>query len=46
MTFKKHCLWQPLKDCVVGKSYAPEYYSFIKDIDVRRRYEQIAHETE
>ena len=44
--FKKHCLFQPLKNCVVGRTYAPEFYSFIKDIDVRRRYEQIAYETE
>ena len=46
MSFKKHCLFQPLTDCVVGRSYAPEFYEFIKDIDVRRRYEQIAYETE
>jgi hypothetical protein len=44
--FKKHCLFQPLKNCVIGRTYAPEFYSFIKDIDVRRRYEQIAYETE
>jgi len=44
--FKKHSLFQPLKNCVIGRTYAPQFYEFIKDIEVRRRYEQIAYETE
>lgn len=38
--------WDPLKVCVVGQSYPPEFYSWIKDSHVRRLFEQIAIETE
>lgn len=38
--------WDPLKVCLVGKSYAPEFYSFIKNPRVRTVFEQIAQETE
>lgn len=38
--------WDPLKVCLVGKSYSPQFYSFIKNPKVRTVFEQIAQETE
>jgi hypothetical protein len=38
--------WDPLKVCIVGRSYAPEFYSFIKNAGVRSVMERIAAETE
>lgn len=38
--------WDRLKTCIVGQSYSPEFYSFIKDSKVRTVFEQIAQETE
>ena len=38
--------WDPLKVCLVGKSYSPEFYSFIKNSRVRTVMERIAQETE
>lgn len=38
--------WDPLKVCIVGKSYSPEFYSFITDVRVRSALERIATETE
>ena len=38
--------WDPLKVCVVGRSYPPEFYSFIKNTKVRNVMERIAQETE
>jgi len=38
--------WDPLKVCVVGRSYPPEYYSWISVPHVRRLFERIAVETE
>lgn len=38
--------WDPLKVCIVGKSYEPEFYSFIKNARVRKVLERIAIETE
>jgi hypothetical protein len=38
--------WDPLKVCVVGRSYPPEFYSWIKVPHVRSLFEQIATETE
>jgi hypothetical protein len=38
--------WDPLKVCLVGKSYSPKFYSFIKNPKVRTVFEQIAQETE
>lgn len=38
--------WDPLKVCVVGRSYPPEFYSWIKDARVRSLFEKIAIETE
>jgi hypothetical protein len=38
--------WDPLKVCVVGRSYPPEFYSWITVPHVRSLFEQIAIETE
>ena len=38
--------WDPLKVCVVGRSYPPEFYSWIKVPHVRKLFERIAIETE
>ena len=38
--------WDPLKVCAVGRSYPPEFYSYIKDARVRNVFEKIAQETE
>lgn len=38
--------WDPLKVCLVGKTYPPEFYSWIKDPDTRSRFEKLAEETE
>ena len=38
--------WDPLKVCLVGRSYPPEFYSFIKNPKVRNVLERIAIETE
>lgn len=38
--------WDPLKVCVVGRSYPPEFYSWIQIPHVRELFERIALETE
>lgn len=38
--------WDPLKVCIVGRSYPPEFYSWIKVPHVRTLFEKIAIETE
>lgn len=38
--------WDPLKVCVVGRSYPPEFYSWITVPHVRSLFEKIAQETE
>jgi glycine amidinotransferase len=38
--------WDPLKICVVGRSYPPEFYSWISSPHVRTLFEKIAVETE
>jgi len=38
--------WDKLKTCMVGKSYPPEFYSWIKDPKARTAMERIAQETE
>jgi hypothetical protein len=38
--------WDPLKVCVVGRSYPPEFYNWIKKPAVRNLFEKIAIETE
>ena len=46
MTFSVHQHWDPLKVCVVGRSYPPEFYSWITVPHVRKLFEKIAIETE
>ena len=38
--------WDKLKTCLVGRSYPPEFYSYIKDPRARAGMERIAQETE
>ena len=46
MTWSVYQHWDPLKVCVVGQSYPPEFYSWIKVPHVRDLFEKIAIETE
>ena len=46
MTYSVYQHWDPLKVCVVGRSYPPEFYSWIKVPYVRELFEKIALETE
>ena len=46
MTYTVFQHWDPLRVCVVGRSYPPEFYSFIKNSKVRSVMERIAVETE
>ena len=46
MTYSVHQHWDPLKVCAVGRSYPPEFYSFITNSRVRDVMERIAIETE
>jgi N-dimethylarginine dimethylaminohydrolase len=44
--YSVHQPWDPLKVCVVGKSYPPEFYSFVENPRLRTLFERIAAETE
>jgi len=44
--FSVHQHWDPLKVCAVGRSYPPEFYSWITVPHVRALFERIAIETE
>ena len=44
--YSVHQPWDPLRVCVVGRSYPPEFYSFIKNPRLRSLFERIAVETE
>jgi hypothetical protein len=44
--YSVHQHWDPLKVCVVGQSYPPEFYQFIENKKVRQVLERIAIETE
>jgi len=46
MTWNVYQHWDPLKVCVVGRSYPPEFYSWISVPHVRKLFERIAIETE
>lgn len=46
MTYSVYQHWDPLKVCVVGRSYPPEFYSWITVPHVRQLFERIATETE
>jgi hypothetical protein len=38
--------WDPLKVCLVGRTYPPEFYSWIEDSTTRQQFEKLATETE
>ena len=44
--YSVHQHWDPLKTCIVGRAYPPEFYSFISNTKVRSTMERIAIETE
>jgi hypothetical protein len=44
--YSVHQHWDPLKVCLVGRSYPAEFYSFIQNPKVRTVMETIANETE
>lgn len=46
MTYSVHQHWDPLRVCVVGRSYPPEFYDYIANSRVRRLLCRIAEETE
>lgn len=46
MTFSVYQHWDPLKVALVGKSYPPQIYDFIKNEKVRKVFYRIAEETE
>jgi hypothetical protein len=46
VTYSVYQHWDPLRVCVVGRSYPPEFYSWIKIPHVRKLFERIATETE
>ena len=46
MTYSVHQHWDPLRVCVVGRSYPPEFYNFITNTRIRNVMERIAAETE
>lgn len=46
MTYSVYQHWDPLRVCAVGRSYPPEFYSFITNSRVRDVLERIATETE
>jgi hypothetical protein len=46
MTYSVYQHWDPLRVCVVGRSYPPEFYSWIAIPHVRTLFEKIAIETE
>lgn len=38
--------WDPLKFCIVGRTYPPEFYSWIENSQTRAIFEKLAEETE
>jgi hypothetical protein len=38
--------WDPLKVCIVGRTYEPSFYKFIPNDKIRKVFERIAEETE
>lgn len=38
--------WDPLRVCLVGRTYPPEFYHWIQNSKTRNRFEQMAQETE
>ena len=41
-----HQHWDPLRACVVGRCYPPEYFNYIQNLKVRGVFHRIADETE
>lgn len=46
MSYSVYQHWDTLKECIVGKTYPPEFYSWIKNTETRTRFEKLAEETE
>ena len=46
MTFRVFQHWDPLRVCVVGRCYPPDFFSWITNTRARNLFEQIAQETE
>jgi hypothetical protein len=46
MMFSVYQPWDPLRVCAVGRSYPPEFYSFMTNPRLRSMFERIAIETE
>jgi hypothetical protein len=46
MSYNVYQRWDPLKVCILGRSYSPEFFKFIKNTKVRSMLELIAEETE
>ena len=44
--YSVHQHWDPLRVCVVGRSYSPNFYNYIENSKVRDVFYQIAEETE
>ena len=44
--YSVHQHWDPLKVCIVGRSYSPRFYDYIKNKNVRDVFYRIAEETE
>jgi len=44
--YSVHQHWDPLKVCIVGKSYSPKFYDYISDKNIRSVFYKIAEETE
>ena len=46
MTYSVYQHWDPLKVCIVGRSYSPKVYDYIENESARRVMQRIAEETE
>lgn len=46
MMYSVYQHWDPLKVCIMGRSYSPEFYNFIENSRARKVMERIAYETE
>ena len=44
--YKVYQHWDPLQVCMVGRTYPPEFYHWIKDSQTQQRFEKLAQETE
>ena len=46
MTYSVYQHWDPLRVCIVGRSYSPEFYNYITNTKAREVMQRIARETE